>query len=95
MIALTCDFYVFASRVTARFSTVFFSISHIAKTWYVRALFCLLIRHKKSGPFEFRPPSTITAAQRLLTYRRFCTDPREFKGIHAGQLSFRRLRHLE
>ena len=48
MIALTCDFYVFASRVTARFSTVFFSISHIAKTWYVRAFVCLLIRHKKS-----------------------------------------------
>ena len=48
MIALTRDFYVFASRVTTRFSTVFVSISHIAKTWYVRALFCLLIRHKKS-----------------------------------------------
>jgi hypothetical protein len=53
MIALTGDFYVFASRVTTRFSTVFFSISHIAKTWYVRALFCLLIRHKKSS---FRVP---------------------------------------
>jgi hypothetical protein len=45
MVALTRDFHVFASRVTTRFSAVFFSISHIAKAWYVRALFRLLIPH--------------------------------------------------
>jgi hypothetical protein len=45
MIALTRDFHVVATRITTRFSAVFFSARHIAKAWYVRALFRLLIRH--------------------------------------------------
>jgi len=45
MIALARDFHVFASRVTTRFSAVFFSIRHIAQARYVRALLGLLIRH--------------------------------------------------
>jgi hypothetical protein len=53
MIALTRDFHVFASRVTTRFSAVFFSISHIAKAWYVRALFRLLIPHWNSSFSSF------------------------------------------
>ena len=52
MVALTRDFHVFASRVTARLSAVFFSITHIAKAWYVRALLRLTIRHFQFRPFE-------------------------------------------
>jgi len=48
MVALTCDFHVFTSRVTTRLSAVFFSIGYIAKTWYVRAFFRLMIRHYDS-----------------------------------------------
>jgi hypothetical protein len=43
MIALTRDFHVVATRVTTRFSAVFFSARHTAKAWYVRALVRLLI----------------------------------------------------
>jgi len=46
MAALTRDFYVFTSCVTTRFSAVFLVFGYIAKTWYVRALFGLLIRHQ-------------------------------------------------
>src|ERR1700688_1582990 len=45
MVALTGDFHIVASCVTTSFSAVFFSISHFAKTWYVRAYFRILIRH--------------------------------------------------
>jgi hypothetical protein len=45
MVALTRDLHVVASRVTTRFSAEFFPTRHIAKTWYVRALFRLLICH--------------------------------------------------
>jgi hypothetical protein len=45
MVALTRDFHVFASRVTADFSAVFFSIWYITQTWYVRAFVGPLIRH--------------------------------------------------
>ena len=45
MVALTCDFNVFPSRVTASFAAVFFSARYIAKTRYMRALFRFLIRH--------------------------------------------------
>jgi hypothetical protein len=48
MVALTCDFHVFTSGVTANFSAVFFSAGYMAKTRYVRALFGLLIRHYHS-----------------------------------------------
>ncbi len=48
MVALTRDFHVFASRIAARLSAVFFSIPHIAKAWYVRALLRLTIRHFNS-----------------------------------------------
>ena len=47
-IALTRDFHVFTSRVTASFAAVFFSAGHIAKTRHVRALLGLLIRHYDS-----------------------------------------------
>ena len=47
MIALTRDLYVVASRVTTCLSAVLFSIWHIAKAWYVRALFGLLIFHQQ------------------------------------------------
>jgi hypothetical protein len=52
MIALTCDFHVVAACIAARFSAVFFPSCHIAETWYVCALFCLLIRHLQFRPFE-------------------------------------------
>ena len=45
MIALTRDFYVFASRVTTGFSAVFFSIPNIAPARYVCALLAFLICH--------------------------------------------------
>jgi len=45
MIALTRDFYVFASRVTTGFSAVFFSIPNIAQARYVCALLAFLICH--------------------------------------------------
>jgi hypothetical protein len=45
MVALTRDFDVFTSPVSASFPAVFFSARDIAKTRYVRALFRLLIRH--------------------------------------------------
>ena len=51
MVALTRDFHVFASRVTADFSAVFFSIGHITQTWYVRAFVGPLIRHFDPFPF--------------------------------------------
>jgi hypothetical protein len=49
MIALTRDFHIFASRLTADFSAVFFSIRHTAQARYVRTLFAILTRH-----FRFR-----------------------------------------
>jgi hypothetical protein len=52
MVAVTRDFDVFASRVTTSISAVLFSISYIAKAWYVRALVGLLIRHFQFRPFE-------------------------------------------
>src|SRR5258708_14345436 len=52
MVALTRDFHVFASCIAARLSAVFFSIRHIAKAWYVRALLRLTIRHCQFCPFE-------------------------------------------
>jgi hypothetical protein len=45
MVALTRDFHVFASRVTTRLPAVFFSNWYIAKAWYVRAFFRLMISH--------------------------------------------------
>jgi hypothetical protein len=60
MTALTSDFNVFAARIAARLSAVFFSISHIAKAWYVRAFLRLLIRH--SIP-PFRVPITKSLRQ--------------------------------
>ena len=57
MVALTHDFYVFASRVTTSFSAIFFSIWYIAQTRYVRALLGLLIRHFGSVlPGHFSDP---------------------------------------
>jgi len=53
MVALTRDFHVFASRVTTDFSTVFFSIRHIAQARYVRAFLGPLIRHFGSVPSGF------------------------------------------
>ena len=49
MVALSCDFHIFTSRVTTRFSAVFLSSRYIAKAWKVRALFRLLIRHYSSA----------------------------------------------
>jgi hypothetical protein len=54
MVALTGDFHVFAACVTTLLSAKFFSIWYMAKTWYVRALFRILIRHY-IRPFESRP----------------------------------------
>jgi hypothetical protein len=62
MVALTRDFHVFTSRVSASFSTVFFSAGYIAKTRYVRALFRLLIRHCNSILSNSDPPAPITEA---------------------------------
>jgi hypothetical protein len=47
MVALARDFNVFASRVTARLSTVLLSLGYIAKAWQVRALFRRLISHQQ------------------------------------------------
>ena len=56
MAALTRNFQVFASRVTADFSAVFFSIWYITQTWYVRAFVGPLIRHFDSFPFAVTSP---------------------------------------
>ena len=48
MVALTRDFHVVASRVTACLSAVLFSFRYIAKAWYMRALSRLLIAHYNS-----------------------------------------------
>ena len=56
MVALTRDFHVFASRVTADFSAVFFSICYITQTCYVRAFVGPLIRHFDSFPFVVTSP---------------------------------------
>ena len=48
MVALTRDFHIFTSRLTANFSAVFFSTGYTAKTGHVCALFRLLIRHRNS-----------------------------------------------
>jgi hypothetical protein len=53
MVALTRDFHVFASRVAARFSAVFFSNWYIAQARYVRALSHLFIYHLRFLPFRF------------------------------------------
>jgi hypothetical protein len=62
MVALTRDFHIVAARFSTRVSAVFFSISYIAKAWYVRTLFGLLIRHFQFRPFESRPLFPITKA---------------------------------
>src|SRR5579864_2975720 len=49
MVALTRDFHVFTSCVTTRLSAVLFSVWHIAKAWYVRALLSHLICHAISS----------------------------------------------
>jgi hypothetical protein len=67
MVALTRDFDVFTSRVTASFSAVFFPVAHIAKTRYVCALFGLLIRHCNSVLSNSDPPAPITKALPALT----------------------------
>jgi hypothetical protein len=61
MITLTCNFYFVAALVPTCFSAVFFPGWYIAQTWYVRALFCLLIRHYDS---TFRA-STVDVARPL------------------------------
>jgi hypothetical protein len=48
VVALTGDLHIFASSVTTRFSTVFFSRPYIAQAWYVCALGGLLICHYHS-----------------------------------------------
>jgi hypothetical protein len=62
MVALTRDFHVFTSRVTADLSAVFFSARYTAKTWYARALFGLMIRHYYSVLSNSHPPAPITEA---------------------------------
>jgi hypothetical protein len=94
MVALTCDFNVFSSRVTASFSAVFFSARYIAKTRYMRALFGFLIRHLQFRPFEFR-----NHLLRLLKHCDSCrsagpcTDRGCFEGI-LKTVGLRRLRRL-
>jgi hypothetical protein len=48
MIALTRDFHVFAPGVTARVSTILFSVCHFASAGNVRAFPSLLIFHGNS-----------------------------------------------
>ena len=67
MVALTRDFDVFTSRVSASFSAVFFSAGYIAKIRHVRALFGLLIRHYHSVLSNSDQRAPITEALRLLT----------------------------
>jgi hypothetical protein len=57
MAALTCNFHILASRVTAGLSAVFFSGRYVAETRYVRALLAVLIRH--IGSILFRIASLI------------------------------------
>ena len=52
MVALTGDLHIFASSVTTRFSTVFFSLPYIAQARYVCALGGLLICHYDSVLFR-------------------------------------------
>ena|ERR1700746_3292903 len=56
MVALTRDFHVFASRVTADFSAVFFSIWYITQTWHMRAFVHPLIRHSIPSLSQFNSP---------------------------------------
>jgi hypothetical protein len=58
MIALTCDFHVFASRVATGFSAVFFSSWYIAQARYMRALFHLFICHYDSVLSKLLSPIT-------------------------------------
>jgi hypothetical protein len=94
VIALTCIFQVLAARVPTCVATVFFSISYITKTWYVRAQFDLLIRHYNSGPFELRPRSWITKAVRHLT-EPTCRLNQTLRELTHPRVSFSRPCHLD
>ncbi len=94
MVAATCDFHIFASRVTTRLPAIRFSVWYIAEAWDVRALSRLLIRHYNSvlsGHLSDRyNPATLEVAP--------FTEPTPEVGgeTHSLQVvSFRRLRHLD
>jgi hypothetical protein len=94
MVALTRNFDVLTSRVTASFSAVFFSAGYIAKIRHVRALFGLLIRHYNSVLSNSVRLLRLTEALQLLTWRRSLHRPRCFEGILLA-VRFRQLRHFE
>jgi hypothetical protein len=51
MVALTRDFHIVSTGITAGFPAVFFSSGYVAQARYVRALFSFLICHYDSFPF--------------------------------------------
>jgi hypothetical protein len=84
MVALTRDFHVFASRVTADFSAVFLSICYVTETWYVRALVHPLIRHFDSFPSRSSP---MLHRRDSLDVAPRSTDPSKFDdtpSVHSG-----------
>ena len=49
MIALAGNFYIFASRITARLAAVLLAVRNIAAAWNVRAFLVLLVYHGNSS----------------------------------------------
>jgi len=49
MIALTCNFYIFAPRITARLAAVLLAVRNIAAAGNVRAFLVLLVYHGNSS----------------------------------------------
>jgi hypothetical protein len=49
MIALTGNFYIFASRITAHCAAVLLAVRNIAAAWNVRAFLILLVYHVNSS----------------------------------------------
>jgi len=52
MVALTCDFHVFATGFATRISAVFLPSRYLAKTRYVRTHLGFLLRHVESFQFQ-------------------------------------------
>jgi hypothetical protein len=59
MVALTRNFHIVSTGITAGFAAVFFSSGYVAQARYVRAFFSLVICHYDSFPSELllRPHS--------------------------------------
>jgi len=49
MIALACNFHIFAARITARLAAVLLAVRNIATAWNMRAFLALLVHHDYSS----------------------------------------------